>query len=471
MPNTYTLLETITVGAAGASSVTFNSIPQTGYTDLVIKVSARTTRAGAVNDSLLVRFNGSTTGYSYRGVYGYAGSAGSISGSTNQATYALNGPNTPLSTFSSGELYVTNYTSSNFKSVSVDSVSEDNSAPTPVAELRAFLWSDAAAITSIGLFPETGPNFAQYSTFSLYGVSALGVTPTRAPKAAGGSIIQTDGTYWYHAFLSSGTFTPATNLSCDVLVVAGGGGSTGGSANGGGGAGGVLAFASQLIGTSAQTVTIGAGGAANNTDNKNGYVGNNSVFASLTAAVGGGGGGGRSGSGGGYAGGTGNGNPDGGGPGGSGGGASINGAASGGTATSGQGNTGGGGGALAGGQGGGGGGGAGATGNRGYSNGNGNGGAGTNTVTNWGALSTALTTLGLGVSGFIAGGGAGTVNDTGGGGGAGTGGSGGGGNASVTGAGTNGTPNTGSGGGASGGVSQFGGTGGSGLVIVRYLAA
>jgi len=31
---THTLLERITVGSAGAASVTFNSIPQTGYTDL-----------------------------------------------------------------------------------------------------------------------------------------------------------------------------------------------------------------------------------------------------------------------------------------------------------------------------------------------------------------------------------------------------------------------------------------------------
>jgi hypothetical protein len=35
------LLEKITVGAAGASSVTFSGIPQTGYTDLVVKASAR----------------------------------------------------------------------------------------------------------------------------------------------------------------------------------------------------------------------------------------------------------------------------------------------------------------------------------------------------------------------------------------------------------------------------------------------
>ena len=57
MANTYTLLETVTVGAAGAASVTFNSIPQTGYTDLVIKCSVRGT-ASALYASLAVRFNG-----------------------------------------------------------------------------------------------------------------------------------------------------------------------------------------------------------------------------------------------------------------------------------------------------------------------------------------------------------------------------------------------------------------------------
>jgi len=57
MANTYTLLETITVGAAGAASVTFNSIPQTGYTDLVIKASPRSDRAN-VKDTIDLKFNG-----------------------------------------------------------------------------------------------------------------------------------------------------------------------------------------------------------------------------------------------------------------------------------------------------------------------------------------------------------------------------------------------------------------------------
>jgi hypothetical protein len=56
-------------------------------------------------------------------------------------------------------------------------------------------------------------SFVQYSTFYLYGVAALGTTPAIVPYATGGDTIMTDGTYWYHTFVSSGTFTPAKALS------------------------------------------------------------------------------------------------------------------------------------------------------------------------------------------------------------------------------------------------------------------
>jgi hypothetical protein len=44
MTANYVLLEKITVGAATAASVTFSGIPQTGYTDLVVKASNKTIR-------------------------------------------------------------------------------------------------------------------------------------------------------------------------------------------------------------------------------------------------------------------------------------------------------------------------------------------------------------------------------------------------------------------------------------------
>jgi len=439
MPNTYTLLETITVGAAGASSVTFNSIPQTGYTDLVIKSSMRYSSGSdqAIGDLVV---NGATS-FSCK----LLGSNGSAAFSQGTPGYGVNSAAATSNTFGNTEIYIPNYTSANYKSFSIDSVTENNATSTVMA-LTAGLFSTTSAITSFQITAFGGTTFAQYSTFSLYGVSALGTTPTKAPKATGGSIIQTDGTYWYHAFLSSGTFTPATALSCDVLVVAGGGGGGMRNNGGGGGAGGVLAFASQSIGTSAQTVTIGGGGAINGD-------GSNSQFASLTACVGGGKGGSQSG--------TANG-----GNGGSGGGAGWTGTA--GTATSGQGNAGGtsnNGTYLANG-GGGGAGGAGGNGNASTGAG-GAGGAGVNTVTNWGALSSALTTLGLGVSGYIAGGGGGSSSLAGG---QGTAGSGGGTAGTSSTASADATPNTGSGAGGVSTTSVTAGLGGSGLVIVRYLA-
>jgi hypothetical protein len=445
MPNTYTLLETITVGAAGASSVTFNSIPQTGYTDLVIKASVRSTVA---EDGFGPRFNSdSGSNYTYRAVVGQGASASSFSGtSTYLPIGRMSESGYTANTFGNCEFYIPNYVSSNQKSVSVDAVNENN-ATTARAQLAAGLWSGTAAITTVQFIPGAGA-FAQYSTFSLYGVSALGVTPTKAPKATGGSIIQTDGTYWYHAFLSSGTFTPATSLSCDVLVVAGGGG---GGRGGGGGAGGLLYSASQSIGVSAQTVTIGAGGATSTATNSKGSNGSNSQFGSITASVGGGGGGGFSNL-------SGNFTSSGGSGGGGGGSDSANDVNAGGAGTSGQGNAGGNGVAVTTTNAGGGGGGAGAVGSAAVNGAAGAGGAGTNAYSTW------LSTTGLGVSGFIAGGGGGVGATTGGAGGSGGGGTG---TTYATGTAVSGTANTGSG--ASGAITGSA-SGGSGLVIVRYLA-
>ena len=445
MAANYVKLETITVGEAGASSVTFNNIPQTGYTDVKVVYSVRTTGGSGQWMNLSLSFNGLTTNWSNKYLYGTGSAAGSNGTSTNFYAAGVGNPSTTTAnTFSSGELYVPNFAGSNAKSVSYDTVTENNGT-SALIQSGAALWNSTAAITSLTIAPESGVgNFAQYSTFSLYGLAAVGTTPVIAPYASGGDIIQTDGTYWYHAFLSSGTFTPAKGLSCDVLVVAGGGG--GSDNGGGGGAGGVLGFASQaLTANTNNTVTIGAGGAHQSN-------GANSQFASLTSSVGGGGGGnGVSGSSGG----------SGGGGAGSGGGTTV-----GGSATSGQGNAGGGnGGYSSNPYPGGGGGGAGSAGNNAPNGSTGGaGGAGVNTYTNATWLSTALSTTGLGVSGYIAGGGGGAGYFGASGGAGGSGGAG----AGVNGANGNAaTPNTGSGGGAS--VNGYtGGKGGSGIVIVRY---
>jgi hypothetical protein len=399
---------------------------------LVVKASVSTT----ASNGFVMSINGSSANFTYRLLEGDGATAASYSGSTGRVAYAFNS----TSIFSNLEVYIPNYTSANNKSFSVDGVSEQN-ATTAYADLTAGLWSQTAAITSLG-FNFSAGNLQPNSTFYLYGVAKLGTTPAIVPYATGGDTIMTDGTYWYHAFLSSGTFTPAKGLSCDVVVVAGGGGG-GQHAGGGGGAGGLLAFASQSVST-ATTVTIGAGGAGSSTTAR-GTNGVDSQFGALTLVKGGGGGGSQGGT---TTGAT----------GGSGGGGTFTGNA-GGSATSGQGNAGGTGSTVTGT--GGGGGGAGAAGSTPTVAGTGTGGLGSNTYSTW------ASTTGTGVSGYYAGGGGGGHN------GAGTrslGSNGGGTGANTTNAATSGTANTGSGGGGGcdPGILPNGASGGSGLVIVRY---
>jgi hypothetical protein len=449
MPANFVLLEKITVGAAGASSVTFSGIPQTGYTDLVVKASARSDRAVSVSSPVRLYPNASSSNITLKFLQGN----GSVAVSGDQTAFSAyiaetSAAGATASTFGSFEIYIPNYASANYKSVSVDAVSENN-ATLAYTMLTAFLWSDTAAITSLQILDGLG-NFVQGSTFYLYGVAKLGTTPAIVPYATGGDTIMTDGTYWYHAFKSSGTFTPTKGLSCDVLVVAGGAGGSVATGAGGSGAGGVIAFASQSLASgTGYTATIGAGGAGTTTSGALGGQGNNSQFASLTAAVGGGYG--RTTSGGGPS------------IGGSGGGYNYE-TGTGASGTSGQGNKGGNG--ISSLYAGGGGGGAGAAGVDANSTNAGNGGAGTNSVTNWGALSAVLTATGTGVSGYIAGGGGGGANSKT----AGTGGSGGGGNGGTDAStnGTSGTANTGGGAGANPYAATVATNGGSGLILVRY---
>ena len=240
----------------------------------------------------------------------------------------------------------------------------------------------------------------------------------------------------------------STAYSVDYLVVAGGGG--GGSGGGGGGAGGLVTSSGLSVspGTS-YTVTIGAGGpGATGATTTSGSNGTNSSLSTVTTAIGGGAGGSNS---------TGTNGLSGG----SGGGGGLSGGTSvGGSGTAGQG--------FAGGNGivaqpypTGGGGGASAAGGNAVSSTSGSGGVG---------ISSSFS----GSATFYAGGGGGgaylqgTPAGT-----AGAAGSGGGGAGSATGTGTSGTANTGGGGGggAYNNSAQVGGSGGSGIVIIRYLGS
>lgn len=441
MTANYVLIQEITLNA-NAASVTFSNIPQTGYTDLKIVSSARA--SSNTSGGSIISFNGSSANMTTRGLYGSgSGSAASYNASNSLGNLVTQSVNT-ANTFANSELYIPNYASSAFKSSSMDGVTENN-AVGALAFFNANLWSQTAAITSITLTPESLDSYVAGSSFSLYGIAALGTTPVTVPKASGGDIINTDGTYWYHTFLASGTFIPNQSLTCDYLVVAGGG--AGGVFYGGGaGAGGYrTSIGGSPLSLTAQNyaVTVGAGGSAGVQDSATN--GNNSAFSTITS-TGGGKGGGYSVAAGVYR------SANTGGSGGGGGGDTPTGAGAAGNTPStspSQGNNGGNGVGSPNNTGGGGGGSS-AVGTAGNGSVCGNGGNGTSNSISGSAVTYA--------GGGGGGGAGGTTNGSGGTGGGGAGG------------GVSGTVNTGGGGGGGSGGSN-GGSGGSGIVIVRYTVA
>jgi hypothetical protein len=169
MPTTYTQIGTaVTVGSGGATSIDFTSIPST-YTDLILKISARTTRTSTATDWVKIAFNGVTTNLTMKLLYGEGSSTGSYS---DTAIYGGISSNAATSnTFGNSEIYIPNYAGNSNKSISFDSVGETNASTGNYLSLTSGLWSSSAAITSISLTPYTGPNFMQHTTAYLYGVS------------------------------------------------------------------------------------------------------------------------------------------------------------------------------------------------------------------------------------------------------------------------------------------------------------
>jgi len=180
MANTFTLISSTTV--TSGTTVSLTSIPQT-YTDLLLLVSARSDYTGGGAVSFAMSFNSNGSSYTGRSIQTY--SATSVTGnSTTTVTYngitgallrsmasCVSGAST-VSTFANSSIYIPNYTSSNYKSYSTDTVSEGNTTASNGPQsiiLDAGLWSNTAAITSIDFGLEVG-SFVSPSTFYLYGI-------------------------------------------------------------------------------------------------------------------------------------------------------------------------------------------------------------------------------------------------------------------------------------------------------------
>jgi pyocin large subunit-like protein len=166
-----TLVSTVTVGSGGAASIEFTNIPQTGK-DLLLLVSTRTAYSAGQTVLALTINNVFTSNYNMRTLIGSGSAASSDNLATSlMVTAVTNSATSTSNTFGNASFYFSNYTSSTNKSLSIDSVSENN-ATAAGQRITAGSFTTSSAITSFKMADASGSfNFVQHSTASLYIIS------------------------------------------------------------------------------------------------------------------------------------------------------------------------------------------------------------------------------------------------------------------------------------------------------------
>jgi len=165
-------LQVVTVGAAGASSVTFTNIPNT-YAHLQIRYLGRSSQS-ATETGLNLRLNGDTgSNYAAHYIFGDGASASSGANTSQTSVNMLNisGASATANSFAVGVIDVLDYASTNKNKTIRQLMGWDGNGSGRVALTSGLWFATPAAVTSVNLYPSSG-SFAQYSQFALYGVKS-----------------------------------------------------------------------------------------------------------------------------------------------------------------------------------------------------------------------------------------------------------------------------------------------------------
>jgi len=166
-------LQVITVGAAGASSVTFSNIPNT-YEHLQLRILSRCTRASA-SGNMMLRINSDTgSNYANHEIYGDGASATASGASSVDRIDISRSPGTSATAniFSGTVIDILDYANTNkYKTVrSIFGFDNNSATVTGYIGLRSGLWMNTNAITTVEFTSATSSSFTVNSVFALYGI-------------------------------------------------------------------------------------------------------------------------------------------------------------------------------------------------------------------------------------------------------------------------------------------------------------
>lgn len=166
-------LQVITVGPAGASSVSFTNIPST-YTHLQIRYIGRLS-GSANNQGVYMKFNSSNANYQYLGghaLYGNGSSASAIAGWQGSSTAGgvlsqSPAANAGSNVFGAAVADILDYANTN-KTKTVRSLDGYDNNGSGEIHLFSFFWNDTSAISSINVIPDS--SFVANTQIALYGI-------------------------------------------------------------------------------------------------------------------------------------------------------------------------------------------------------------------------------------------------------------------------------------------------------------
>ena len=165
-------ISTVTVGAGGTTAISFTSIPQT-YTHLQIRGIGRSSTASAGIVPIYIQLNATGSNHVSHWVYGDGGGAIAVYQSAANLIYAgYAGQNsTTASSFGTSVIDILDYTNTNKYKTVRTLAGTDLSGSGRVGLFSGAWFGSTNAITRIDLYINAGgDNFAQYSSFALYGI-------------------------------------------------------------------------------------------------------------------------------------------------------------------------------------------------------------------------------------------------------------------------------------------------------------
>ena len=165
--NSYESIATFT--ATGSSNtITFSSIPST-YKHLQIRGLLKNTNGGAYDDPTYLQFNGDTgSNYNYHSVYGNGSGANAFNGSGTQIVAYGTPANNFTDIWGAAIIDILDYTDTN-KNTTTRWMNAFDANGSGSINFASGLWRNTAAVTSISLIT-SGGNWANYSSFALYGI-------------------------------------------------------------------------------------------------------------------------------------------------------------------------------------------------------------------------------------------------------------------------------------------------------------